>query len=46
MSDRKLETLLLSEDDVIAAGGLDMKKCVATMEDVFRVYATGFPPMR
>lgn len=41
MSDRKLETLLLSEDDVIAAGGLDMKKCVATMEDVFRVYATG-----
>lgn len=41
MNDRKLETLLLSEEDVIAAGGLDMKKCVKTMEDVFRVYATG-----
>jgi len=39
--DLELKTLLLSEEDVIAAGGLDMKKCVATMEDVFRIYATG-----
>lgn len=41
MDNRTLETLLLSEEDVIKADGLDMEKCVKTMEEVFRIYATG-----
>ena len=41
MNDRKLETLLLSEDDLIEAGVLDMHKCVKTMIDVFQIYETG-----
>lgn len=39
--EQKLEILLLSEQDVIDAGGLDMKHCVKTMEEVFQIYATG-----
>ena len=39
--DTTLETLLLSEPDLIECGVLDMHKCVKTMIDVFQIYETG-----
>ena len=39
--DTTLETLLLSEPDMIECGVLDMHKCVKTMIDVFQIYETG-----
>ena len=41
MSDTKLETLLLSEPDLIQCGVLNMHKCVRTMIEVFQIYETG-----
>lgn len=41
VKDTKLETLLLSEPDLIECGVLDMHKCVKTMIDVFQIYETG-----
>ncbi|NOX61047.1 MAG: ornithine cyclodeaminase [Chloroflexi bacterium] len=38
---KKVEVLWLSQEDVIAAGGLDMAATVAELEDVFRLHAEG-----
>ena len=38
---KKVEVLWLSQEDVIAAGGLDMAAIVSDVEEVFRLYATG-----
>ncbi len=37
----KVEVLWLSQEDVIAAGGLDMAAAVAAVEEVFRLHGTG-----
>ncbi len=38
---KKVDLLWLSQEDVIAAGGLDMAKAVQDLEDVFRLHAAG-----
>ncbi len=38
---KKVEVLWLSQEDVIAAGGLDMAAAVADVEEVFRLHGTG-----
>lgn len=39
MTDRQIDILFLSQEDVIAAGGLDMAAAVADLEEVFRLHA-------
>jgi ornithine cyclodeaminase len=41
MSDKKVEVLWLSQEEVIAAGGLDMAAIVSDVEEVFRLYNLG-----
>lgn len=38
---KKVEFRFLSEPDMIAAGVLDVKKCVETMDDTFKLLGTG-----
>lgn len=41
MSYPEVDFLYLSEPDVIAAGGLDMPGCIATMEEMFKLLSVG-----
>lgn len=41
MKDTTVEFLMLSEQDMLDAGVLDMKQCVRTMEEVFHLYGQG-----
>lgn len=41
MSDERVELLFLSQEDVIAAGGLDIAATVSDIEDVFRLHGLG-----
>lgn len=41
MSDQRIEILFLSQEAVIAAGGLDTAATVADLEEVFRLHAGG-----
>ncbi|RME84897.1 MAG: ornithine cyclodeaminase [Caldilineae bacterium] len=38
---KRVEILWLSQEDVVAAGGLDIKAAVADVEEVFRLHGTG-----
>ena len=41
MGDTKLDFLYLSEQDMIAAGVMDMKGCIEAIEEMFRLMKAG-----